>query len=811
MSGSRILQTVMQMMPSAVRGFSKAGNVAGRSNMTDAGLKTENLHIGIVVQSHAGAYDAQVRIGRKNPIPCVQLSGLNGYTSAFGQTESSLLQEGTPVLVYRPGAFSDFGIIIAPLPAFYGGKSDKEKSIASMLDPEPSAASFTELSYRFPMQDNAYTGLISANAGRAVDIFPGDKASFSEFGVGMALLQLAVVLRSSARAKLEMFCLDDLVRMVSGQYQHFSGMGEEHIYNDYGYVTHERFGSMHQCEVNGMPKFDDPISVKGKADLKTGKECDWKAKESGMIPHRRFHSFMGHMGGLYQFFLVAPDDGKAPNTYGAANDKGLAHIALDDGGRIMVRSVSDIRLERVDMIALPRKNKEPWDPEGEKLEDGYEPEKKLPFKWGDDRKHKPGSHPLQERDYFAWARRLTYLRFWELSDLNDKKDWILKEEAEAPRPVDKYDVVLENEEAYTKWEDRSSSFALRQDGGITMRNSSGAEISLCGPDIVLACPGDIQLRAGKQIVALAQDDLVLKARNSVDISATAKDVRIKAQNNLQQYSGKHMLFEVGEVKPDDKTIMGQAGGKSSSEAADFPKGIVMRAKDQRIVMWAKELQLSFTTRMIIEGAKAAASKLYIAVKDFLSISKRAILAAHGDSGTPAGIIAQGSTCAVFGEGAHLIGKSGANVIRNGEVGVFMDWVPVNSDPYQQISDQTGSLKATLLDTDDWLGMFSSENRELVGFAFRTDADYDTESRELYEAHWAFSARKRAKAPEPWKETKLRNTSPWPGAGYCENPGFLRELDEEVNVDAATGKPKPFGDRKKEGGQFNPKKFNEYRG
>lgn len=800
---NRYFQLSQQLSDTTVRSINSGSNPAGRSMFRDGGLNYDQFHIGIVVQSRAGTYDAHVRIGRKNPIPCIQLGDLTSHTSGHGINHSKLLQEGTVVLVYKPQSFGNFGLIVGAVPSLFAGKGDKEEASAFMLDPEPSAAAFTEDSYKDPMKDDKYWSAINANSGRALDVFPGEQVWVNELGVGMALLHLAVQMRASARAKLEMFALDDLVRLVTGQWQHFSAQGEEHIYNDYGYVTRERVGSMHQCEALGSAKFDTPIATEGSPDTEKAKECNWKAKQPEMVPHRRFHEFIGHMGGLYQFFVISPDDSKEQSTYGDQKDRGLAHLMVDDGGRIYVRSVSDIRFERCDMIAVPRKNKEPWDPAGEKLEDGYEPEKKEPFEW--DKDDLPTSRPLRERDYFAWARKLTYLRFWELSDLNGKKDWILKEEADAEKPVDKYDVIIENEEDYTSWEEHISSFTLRKDGGITMRNNAGAEISLCGIDIVITCPGDIQLRPGGSLVTLAKEDVVLKAQHSVDVSATQSDVRIKAQKNLLLYSGATAVLEAGEAAPD--------GEGAVEEGGELPKGIIMRAVGENIVMWGKRLQFSFSGDMILEGIKGATTRLIMAVKELLGITNKTILLAQ-DSDEPGGLIAQGGNAYLFGEGAHIVAKSSASVIRGGKVGVFIDWVDMPTDPYASISTQANPLKAQLLDTDDWLGGFSADNRARIGFSYRSDKDYvDNRDYEVYESHWAHVRRKGGVAIGDWGgDAEIRKTLPWPGKLAYDAPSMLFELSEEVNIeDPLKGTPKKFADRKSQGGTFAPVTFRKYKG
>lgn len=802
MANDPFFNLTSQLQDKQTRGFKGTSNSAGVSSIRDNTIPDSSFLFGMVVRSGAGAFDAEVRIdGRKTPIPCIQPGTLNGWMTGHGYTHSQLIQEGTIVLLYLPSTNSQLGVIIGPVGPRFSGKESEITTASSMLDLEGSTAEYTEKAYSTPLTSPKYQRMANVNAARSIDLYPGETSFINEAGCGLALLAKSVKMQGSDRSKIQCFYLDDLVRILSGQYQHFSDLGEHHIYNDYGYVTEERVGSPHQCNVMGLVGYGNILATEVSPDYEKAKQSGLEPKSYEMVPHRRFHSFFGHLGGMFQMFFMQ-NSPTEPSVYGDMDDRGIAHVALDDCGRLTVRTLSDIIFERTNMIALPRKNKEPWHPEGDKIQDDDPFKEKKPFKW--DTESSLG-HPLQQRDYFAWARKLTYQRFFEVSDLNGKKDWILKEEADAPKPDNKYDTILQNEEDYSDWEERTAFFMLGKDGTISMRNNKGAEISLVEGNIEIMCPGSIRLRSGESTVVLAGDDFIAKARNSADITATEKDVRLKSNKNLQLYSKKSVLIEAGEDDEPNPQVKG--------EQQFLPEGIILRAREAKILLWADVLQLTAKTRIILEGLKSGAARLIVALKEVISFTEQTILMGEkSNSGTFIGR----NNSAVWGKAAYLIGGRSAGVTKAAKYAVPLMWANIQQNPYQELTSRTAPVFDEFYDDDEWLGVFSEDLRKDYAFTYRSDQDYKSPQNtelEIYEAFWQYVARNGGEGPsEPWKEEELRETYPWPGARAYSGGEVLKELKGEVNIeDPKTGIPVSWKDRVEEPEDFNDKGFDEYKG
>lgn len=75
-------------------------------------------------------------------------------------------------------------------------------------------------------------------------------------------------------------------------------------------------------------------------------------------------------------------------------------------------------------------------------------------------------------------------------------------------------------------------FGLKADGNFILQSGCGASIKSVAGNLELTAPGDIIMRPGRNLVALSGHDTVIKARNSVDISASENDIRMVAWSNF---------------------------------------------------------------------------------------------------------------------------------------------------------------------------------------------------------------------------------------------------------------------------------------
>ena len=82
-----------------------------------------------------------------------------------------------------------------------------------------------------------------------------------------------------------------------------------------------------------------------------------------------------------------------------------------------------------------------------------------------------------------------------------------------------------------------SSIDLLEDGGVVIADGFGSELRMTGGQIFLSAPGDIWMKSGRNTNIWAGQDAIVRAKNSVDVTASDRDVRLKAEKNMQLLAG----------------------------------------------------------------------------------------------------------------------------------------------------------------------------------------------------------------------------------------------------------------------------------
>ena len=800
--GDTITNTIWGMLDSAARGTSEAPNPASTSAAKMLSPLRAQLCVGTITRSGAGLYDATVNVPGFNPrMTCIQLSTAVAELTGYGVNHSQLIPEGSTVFVWRPESVNGFGIILCAAPPFLtpnntGNDSKPETRHIQMLDCEPGVADFTEKAYSQGYEKNAMS--IMANGGRPIDLLPGDISWINELGIGMAIRKLVATMFASDHCKMELFLLDDLMRIVAGQFQHFSAIGEQQIYNSNGNVTLEMSGSSHQCEVTGYDKYDTEFVKDIEWDREHARQADKQLDQADQMLKRRYQLYLGHLGGLFNFFVSKPEvtSGKA-NTYKATSkDEGLAHIGVGEDGTIMLRSAGDIVIQRNDHIPVPKKLKEPWDPSG----DGYKAEsQKAPYTWGDTDVR---SHPTQSRDAIAWYVKMMYQPLIDNSDLSGKKDFHLINESTQPIPANKYDELIGHLSDYNDELNKSkrSEIVLRKDGGITMRDNAGAEISLINGRVIISAPEGIEIRSGQTALVTAVKDVIVKGRDNVDITATKQDVRIKAESNMQVMA-KGILLE------SSATYDNQDFGSKGSDVRST--GIIMRAEKSRIFMWGKIIHLAVIDDLLLE-ALGTVGKIAMACKTMIMTAAESLYACCSET---TALVLNKSSGILHAKTAGCQGQDSAYLIKGNTYALPQRWANLATNPFNQLTEQIKPKYNEYQVQVTWLGDYTSENRDKYKFSYRTESQYGTEGStfRMYESLWAYMARKTG-TDLSWDETVVNDTTPWPGKSYYSGGKSYYQLESEVNITSSrTGEGMDWLKRKANGSGFTGVGFDKYQG
>jgi hypothetical protein len=716
-----------------------------------------------------------------------------------------------------PNPRQRYGIVVGVIPNANSTSQEPNKGFMNFWELESNGSVNSELAYHKPISDRTFIAKRNSNASRAPDVLPGMYVIQNEQQVGFAVTPLAVTMKATNRAQVRVGLVDDQVRIVCGLMQYYNSLGVLTAFNDGGYNTEERGITSYQGERAGCTDIgtdifaDDTNTSANDRSLHTR----YKNSKARIIPKKRLQSFMGFLGDMFNFFIAKPDPTFNPETEADDNkDQGLLQIHTDASGRALVRSANGILFQRWDRIPIPKRKRQPYDPEGDKVELAAPPPPKTPFNWNTTHKY---ARNLEHRDGNAWRYLQAYWHLHNSAQSTGKKDFYLPEEQDLKVPDEQYDGPGKGTEKYAEYDKRQACIAIEEDGSIILRDAWGSEILMRGGNIIISAHAQAEVRSGKNTVIMGGHDLVLKGRQSVDMTATEKDVRIKADGNL------HMLAEArnggGGVLIESKSD-GDDGTWDKKGEQSRGKGIVLKAKNSRVFAQGRKVHLSGEHNVMVETFGEDSGKnegrIELSSSRIHTNSEKQTILTSGDESM---LMLTKSSAYVCGRAAYLLAGKSAGIVKGSEVAIPLMWAPVGKYIYSDMQPRIDDFHEYLQGIT-WLTPYQPTNRKDVRFTYRTSAEYGTvkpseitgaEKFYVYEGFWSYMARAgdplAPVKPEPWPEYEIAGTKPWPGVEAWS--GSFVTLDNEVNVEAATGIANRRSGLKDHGGTLTPHEFSEY--
>jgi len=783
------------------------------------------VRVGQVVRADAGYYAVQVRSPNSTHDTMCNVGGDMALSYSGAQT-CCIPPVGSQVLYWTVDQSSTLGTVLRvfphPHPIETLSKDGKQQPYQSydLWDMEPGVTCGTEDPHFKAWEQPTDFMRMNSNSSRPTDLFPGDYAVINENGVGLAVLALIAALRGSEKAKVECSLIDDLVRITSGFFKHSNSQGVHQIYNDNGYLTQEQTAAMYQFEKFGLEEYgqniikDDGIKKKF---LSNPSDPQYKLTEEQAQSVQRLHEFMGFLGTLYTRFVMDPSETAGQETYPKQTKyKGLARTHIDASGRISFASAAGISLQRTDVIPVPKRLKEPWDPAGDKPKwtgDG-KPKKREPYDYPDDH---PSARGLLTREVTFWYDSLIYQRFTE-----QVKDWYMPKPSQLRPLTDMYDRFTESEEKFSKNKNRQSFINQEADGSIILRDNWGAEIVMSGGNITLNAAGNVYVRSGKSTVVLGGDDVIVKAKNSVDVTATDHDVRIKGDRNVQILAEGRKSKLGGILIESRSPRAGLGSGTYGGENAALG-GIVIKAKDSAIAITSPITRIHGSRVLSLDGrpdmspTAECTGVLQIGVNMMLASAKQIGLTAGQNSA----LVLTRNYAILSGPAAYLIAGRRAAVTEGAKAWIPKYKVDITGQlPYPQIQRFATDMWTNYQIAEDWLNPFAPTVVKDFTFSYRTTDQYGTvrasevygaTAFRVYQASWAamkssgsmfIQGQKTA-----WMDYPINGEYAWPGAGpYAGQPYY--QLGEEKNVgNKAAGVP--ADDPVNKPADFSGKSFNEY--
>lgn len=496
--------------------------------------ENNEFFFGTVLASDAGTYTVQVATN-SNYLPAL-MSGIvlgSVMASMIGMKACVLPQPSARVFCYKMDAVSC--LILGVVPP--SETTDLAQSFHARTVIGAGDGKSCENNIQGYADGSGISKVAVSNVNRPTDIVDGEYALANEFGVLLGMFQHFAVLKASELAQIQAFIFDDLVRIVSHNFEHFTCMGGSKVFQDGRDLTHEINLTHDASEAMGNPslKTDSPdvptINLNGESTPDDTKDF-FELKNERLTQIDRLRGFVGALGDFIHLILSKPAEGQQRALDGkdiATFDRGLASVKLGLDGSMTLRSLGGISLEKTNWIRVPHRVKAAE----EKEVQGPTQNTPKNFTFDSSRmvRNIPFLHFLQLRDYLAFSiEGETYRKFTESSKFHVNND------PSKETPVGEATPIAPDRTG--SYYPSTSGFYNMPNGGITIRDAWGSSIVMEGGNIYIQPSKDLIFQPLRNMVAKVGQKVTIASQSDIDLSSTSGGFRLKTDTAQYLYSAK---------------------------------------------------------------------------------------------------------------------------------------------------------------------------------------------------------------------------------------------------------------------------------
>lgn len=351
------------------------------------------------------------------------------------------------------------------------------------------------------------------------DLLDGEFEISNLFGVAMQFLTTLISMGAGDRARVECCLINDMVRVISSQYRHFSGIGDELIF-DHGRPTMERHWGSYRHELLGKLKLGAELAaLKGDAIDKDS----ISEERVTAVGRYRLIEFIGFAGDFIHSFVADPPAtlvNMASELAGEATPAGAGKswVHRNSDGSVLVQSVADIRLERVTRIPVPYRKISHEDPKLTVARDyttlATEYDRLISF--GDTERKSAYRLAYQIRMYSRWLARLhACSRLLQLGD-----EYGIQTESESPTPSwTNHEADRDRANADVQYYDAYACVTILRDGSVVLHDGYGSSVVMSNGNLQLSAARHLDMEAAGDIRMVCGGSLLVKALRSIDMTA----------------------------------------------------------------------------------------------------------------------------------------------------------------------------------------------------------------------------------------------------------------------------------------------------
>lgn len=442
---------------------------------------------------------------------CLYVAG--AMATFFGIENSSLPPVGAIVLVYYTETTSP--------PLVLGTLGGQQPTVEAMLD--SISGQYTEDNFTAsateglkPKVENSKYASIGQGPPIPMDLVAGEMNLNMSTGPMIRLLHNFAQLGASDAAKVEACIFNDMVRIVDNYFVHHTCGGDELVWSA-GRCTRENHFTGYPFEAEGKLTPEEelcPEEDKGIYNLKknlksiTGDTGRWRLSE-----------YVGFLGDMIHRWVTTPT-AVASNIMEKALRAGQFRSWVGSDGTYMLQAAGGIQMEVTQCIVIPeilRAWNDPYFDMEKALKDLDGEFLKI---WGTGPDWEDVKVAVWQLQYYT-----RYITLWHslsrFRQLKDKKYCNIPAEVEVPErtPTAKEeDKEAANPDAKEKGPTGHAVLSMDPAGNIALRSNNHTSITMYNGNIQIACPGNLELKAGG-IVSMQGNTVSIRGAQRVEITS----------------------------------------------------------------------------------------------------------------------------------------------------------------------------------------------------------------------------------------------------------------------------------------------------
>ena len=533
---------------------------------SDAPLLTGRV---LLALPYVHCYKVQVG-GRSTPIVAAALT--QHPTTPLGVRAGETIPVDSQVIVWQPSS-GKLGYIIGIIPPT---TTDDKLNISDHIQQGGNSGVKKVESIRtIPKSVEDSMGWVPLSGGRPMDSTSLEFSRMSETGVGILIDAFQAYLRINETTGLFLNYFDNYAKLAGLSLNLMSYCENNLQTYDEGENFALRGHVTFPWEATGMYTYGEKFSeendkekVQLDRDFPFGEE---DLEDLAQTPVYRLTDYTGYVGQGWNRTLMKPagESGKRLMRDSGETDTGLFNEFLALDGSYSVRSAKSVTIAKYPLIPNPRRKRDNADALGDDLTN--ENDYKFSGVFGEGVDHKVKEWNTEDVEELSNLMRpagildmMTHHYNWKSTHpfAYHKGDYYYPDESNNRylSNVDFY--VGKFDEAYVEVEpstqlaisenygdvdyyNTASYFSLTDDGSVVIGDGYGSQILMSGGQIRLEAGGDIMLMSGSRVVTLSKE-AIIRTKDSIDISSSDKDVRIKAENNLHTIGGSVLVESTSE-------------------------------------------------------------------------------------------------------------------------------------------------------------------------------------------------------------------------------------------------------------------------